>query len=129
MIFVYTGVVSGLCGGVTPVPLSSFLSLMKEKKAKENQGDDRCLFFSGYFNGWVEIFLSGRSNSSQALLFHCSGGINCEPIQHSIGNSALPTAAGLAAMLATVNDVTREDYKKHGKTAEEDVEVGEGEEK
>jgi len=26
-------------------PLSSFLSLMKEKKAKENQGDDRLLFF------------------------------------------------------------------------------------
>jgi len=24
---------------------SSFLSLMKEKKAKENQGDDRLLFF------------------------------------------------------------------------------------
>ena len=63
------------------------------------------------------------------MLFHCSGGINCEPIQRSIGDSALPTAAGLAAMLATVNDVTRENYKKHRKTAEEDVEVGEGEEK
>ena len=32
-------------GALFSDPLSSFLSLMKEKKAKENQGDDRLLFF------------------------------------------------------------------------------------
>ena len=37
-------------------PLSSFLSLMKEKKAKENQGDDRLLFFR-VLNRWNESML------------------------------------------------------------------------
>ena len=37
-------------------PLSSFLSLMKEKKAKENQGDDRLLFFR-VFDRWNESLL------------------------------------------------------------------------
>jgi len=32
-------------GALFSDPSSSFLSLMKEKKAKENQGDDRLLFF------------------------------------------------------------------------------------
>jgi len=36
--------------------LSSFLSLMKEKKAKENQGDDRLLFFR-VLNRWNESVL------------------------------------------------------------------------
>ena len=37
---------------------SSFLSLMKEKKAKENQGDDRLLFFRvlDRWNEWVVPF-------------------------------------------------------------------------
>ena len=37
-------------------PLSSFLSLMKEKKAKENQGDDRLLFFR-VLDRWNESVL------------------------------------------------------------------------
>jgi len=37
-------------------PLSSFLSLMKEKKAKENQGDDRLLFFR-ILDRWNESVL------------------------------------------------------------------------
>ena len=37
-------------------PLSSFLSLMKEKKAKENQGDDRLLFFR-VLDRWNELVL------------------------------------------------------------------------
>ena len=37
-------------------PLSSFLSLMKEKKAKENQGDDRLLFFR-VLDRWNESML------------------------------------------------------------------------
>ena len=37
-------------------PLSSFLSLMKEKKAKENQGDDRLLFFR-VLDWWNESVL------------------------------------------------------------------------
>ena len=36
--------------------LSSFLSLMKEKKAKENQGDDRLLFFR-VLDRWNESVL------------------------------------------------------------------------
>ena len=35
---------------------SSFLSLMKEKKAKENQGDDRLLFFR-VLDRWNESVL------------------------------------------------------------------------
>ena len=38
-------------------PLSSFLSLMKEKKAKENQGNDRLLFFR-ILDRWNESVLS-----------------------------------------------------------------------
>ena len=38
-------------------PSSSFLSLMKEKKAKENQGDDRLLFFR-VLDRWNESLLS-----------------------------------------------------------------------
>ena len=37
-------------------PSSSFLSLMKEKKAKENQGDDRLLFFR-VLDRWNESVL------------------------------------------------------------------------
>ena len=37
-------------------PSSSFLSLMKEKKAKENQGDDRLLFFR-VLDRWDESVL------------------------------------------------------------------------
>ena len=43
-------------GALFTGPLSSFLSLMKEKKAKENQGDDRLLFFR-VLNRWNESLL------------------------------------------------------------------------
>ena len=43
-------------GALSSDPLSSFLSLMKEKKAKENQGDDRLLFFR-VLNRWNESVL------------------------------------------------------------------------
>jgi len=38
---------AGHWGGVYPISLSPFLSLMKEKEAKENQGDDRHQFLPG----------------------------------------------------------------------------------
>ena len=43
-------------GALISDPLSSFLSLMKEKKAKENQGDDRLLFFR-VLDRWNESVL------------------------------------------------------------------------
>ena len=43
-------------GALFSDPLSSFLSLMKEKKAKENQGDDRLLFFR-ILDRWNESLL------------------------------------------------------------------------
>jgi len=43
-------------GALSSDPLSSFLSLMKEKKAKENQGDDRLLFFR-VLDRWNESLL------------------------------------------------------------------------
>ena len=43
-------------GALFSDPLSSFLSLMKEKKAKENQGDDRLLFFR-VLDRWNESLL------------------------------------------------------------------------
>ena len=43
-------------GALFSDPLSSFLSLMKEKKAKENQGDDRLLFFR-VLDRWNESVL------------------------------------------------------------------------
>jgi len=43
-------------GALFSDPLSSFLSLMKEKKAKENQGDDRLLFFR-VLDRWNESML------------------------------------------------------------------------
>ena len=44
-------------GALSSDPLSSFLSLMKKKKAKENQGDDRLLFFR-ILDRWNESVLS-----------------------------------------------------------------------
>ena len=43
-------------GALFSDPLFSFLSLMKEKKAKENQGDDRLLFFR-VLDRWNESVL------------------------------------------------------------------------
>ena len=43
-------------GALFSGPSSSFLSLMKEKKAKENQGDDRLLFFR-VLDRWNESVL------------------------------------------------------------------------
>ena len=57
--------------------LSSFLSLMKEKKAKENQGDDRLLFFR-VLDRWNESVLPFGTclvclrNSMGALFFNLS---------------------------------------------------------
>ena len=73
MIFVYTGVGLGLCGGVTPVPLPSFLSLMKEKKAKENQGDDRRLFFLGTSMDGLKFFCLGRVTLHRLCFFITRG--------------------------------------------------------
>ena len=73
MIFVYTGVGLGLCGGVTPVPIPSFLSLMKEKKAKENQGDDRRLFFLGTSMDGLKFFCLGKVTLHRLCFFIARG--------------------------------------------------------
>ena len=46
-------------GALFSDPSSSFLSLMKEKKAKENQGDDRLLFFRILDRRNESVFLFG----------------------------------------------------------------------